>query len=301
VGKHPVAVGSTGASLDVEQIGRWWASYPSANVAIRTGDGLLVIDVDNKPDEGRDGLATWARLVAANGGHEDTVTARTGSGGLHVFFRTLAEIPNCHDTEKLGVGIDVRGHNGYVIAAPSRHRSGREYAWAPGFAPSEIAVAPAPTWLVARLTRTEPAQAPRAPRTSRPSPTAPVASSPGVLPPVIASGARHTHLLRLSGAIRNRGLGEKEILAVLAEVNVRRCAPPWSDAEVRTLAHNVSRLAVRADYAPPLADVIGATDLRRELESIAVTMWRRGLDAFEIAAGLVAIGTRVQFDLRGPG
>jgi putative DNA primase/helicase len=47
-------------------------------------------------------------------------------------------------------GIDIK-HNGYVLAPPSRHTSGVDYAWKPGHAPWEMEIAEAPEELLAGL------------------------------------------------------------------------------------------------------------------------------------------------------
>ena len=53
------------ATTDRETIIRWWALRPDAMVAIRL-DSLIVVDLDLKPAEGKDGYAVRKRL-AENG------------------------------------------------------------------------------------------------------------------------------------------------------------------------------------------------------------------------------------------
>lgn len=286
-GKHPVLVGSTGATLDPDQIRSWWSSYPWASPAIRTGDGLVVVDIDNKPADGRDGLANWAQLVEANGGCEETITALTGSGGRHLFFRSRSLVRNYQNGERFGAGVDVRGHHGYVIAPPSRHKSGASYAWAPGRAPGEIALAEAPAWLIALATESELPVTTRAASSSEPrAPTTRLPLSEP-LPAQIPSGTRHGTFVRLAGMLRSRGLGEEEIGTVLAEVNDRRCTPPHCADDTRRVARDASRWDVGAHA--PLSQVLDAEARRTALSSVAMTMWRHGLNAFEIAAGLAVI------------
>ena len=77
-----------------------------------------------------------------------TLTARTGGGGLHLIYahpgwelrNTAGRLPGV--SEPLP-GLDLRGDGGYVVAAPSRHRSGATYTWTDPAAP----VAATPTWL----------------------------------------------------------------------------------------------------------------------------------------------------------
>ena len=43
------------------------------------------------------------------------------------------------------------GNGSQTVLPPSRHESGTLYTWEPGCSPEDIAPAPAPAWLVARL------------------------------------------------------------------------------------------------------------------------------------------------------
>jgi hypothetical protein len=120
------------ATTDRDTIATWWRRWPDANVAIRTGSGLLVIDVDD--------LSAIAQIPAL----PRTLTVATGSGrGMHFYF--TGDGPST--AGKLAPGIDSRGHGGYVIAPPSVHpETGLGYAWE-----SRAPLAPAPSWLLERL------------------------------------------------------------------------------------------------------------------------------------------------------
>jgi hypothetical protein len=68
---------------------------------------------------------------------------RTGSGGLHYYFR-LDETTGLHDTANFAgltvdmqkFGVDARGTGGVIFAPPSRFGEGtdtcREYTWVSG-------------------------------------------------------------------------------------------------------------------------------------------------------------------------
>ena len=78
-----------------------------------------------------------------------TVTAVTGTGGHHLYFRLpdFAGAPVMKNTASaLAAGIDTRGEGGYVVAPPSIHPNGNPYGWG---APDEFAAAP--VWLLALL------------------------------------------------------------------------------------------------------------------------------------------------------
>ncbi|MCC7350039.1 MAG: DUF3987 domain-containing protein [Phycisphaerales bacterium] len=57
----------------------------------------------------------------------------------------------------------------------------------------------------------------------------------------ITEGHRNATLTSLAGAMRRKGMGEAEIYAALAAVNLNRCKPPLDDGEVRSIARNVCR------------------------------------------------------------
>ncbi|RLE37767.1 hypothetical protein DRJ17_05830 [Candidatus Woesearchaeota archaeon] len=157
-GKHPLTRhGFKDATTDPAVIAAWWKKYPWANIAIATGEisgRLLVIDIDNKPENGAVGEETWQEI---NQGHPDTVEVITGGGGRHLYFTYPEEVELKSGTNVLGPGVDIRADNGYVLAPPSLHLSGRRYEWEASSDPLEgIAVAPAPPWSLngyARLVR----------------------------------------------------------------------------------------------------------------------------------------------------
>lgn len=125
--KHPrVAGGLKSATTDNGQIEGWWARWPNANVAIRTGEvsGLVVVDID--PDHGGD--ASLDRLVEEHGSPPVGRVVRTGSGGRHLYFRHPGGVVRNDAGRRLGPGLDIRGDGGYVIAPPSRHASGGHYS-----------------------------------------------------------------------------------------------------------------------------------------------------------------------------
>jgi hypothetical protein len=104
-----------------------------------------VIDVD--PAGG--GTESLDHVQSRMGSLPVTLTAATGGGGRHLFFthpgdvevrNTAGRLPGI--TEALP-GVDLRGDGGYVVAAPSRHRSGRTYTWTD----PDVRPAPIPGWL----------------------------------------------------------------------------------------------------------------------------------------------------------
>lgn len=121
---------------------------PDLNIGILTGvasaSGLpfFVLDVD--PDA--DGLAELARLTNQHGVLPETRTVRTGSGGRHYYFLVPAGMTIRNNQKRIAPGIDIRGTGGMVVAPPSVSGKGTYELVA------DVAVAPAPAWLVDLLT-----------------------------------------------------------------------------------------------------------------------------------------------------
>jgi hypothetical protein len=156
--KHPHARlapnGLRSATIDSGIIKHWFGYLvPDANLGVVT-DRLVVVDVD--PRHGGDG--SFAALMREHGEMPLTWRALTGGGGEHIIFACPdgAEIRNVVAEQMknppLGPGIDVRARGGYIVAPPSKHISGRDYAWSVDHHPQDVRLAFAPDWLIARLT-----------------------------------------------------------------------------------------------------------------------------------------------------
>jgi hypothetical protein len=109
-------------------------------LGIATGSisGIIVIDIDPR----HRGDESLAEMEAKYGKLPATLTAETGGGGRHLFYRY------CEGAGKnrvgIAPGIDVRGDEGYVVAAPSIHASGKPYSWLSGAVPELGTVAGLP-------------------------------------------------------------------------------------------------------------------------------------------------------------
>jgi len=127
-GKHPmVRRGLKDASTDPKQIEIWFGKdAPPSNLGIVTGEksGITVIDVDI--GDGKLGAESWAEAIKDHG-EPQTLVAQTGSGGMHLVFQYNSSLKTASNV--LGKGIDCRNDGGYIVASPSRHRSGGNYAW----------------------------------------------------------------------------------------------------------------------------------------------------------------------------
>ncbi len=102
--KRPLTAWGSKATTIEADIRAMWKRWPDALVALCTGDGLVVVDVD--PRHGGE----YDEDLAA------TLTVVTRGGGWHHYYSTTEPVANAVG---LIPGVDIRGDGGYVIAPPS--------------------------------------------------------------------------------------------------------------------------------------------------------------------------------------
>jgi hypothetical protein len=139
------------ATTDRERIIDWWTEMPTSNVGVLCGprSGLLIVDVDYKPDRDVDGWRSLAALEAAHGSLPTGPRVRRGESSTHVYFEFDARLGN-----SVGhlPGIDVRSDGGFVVGALSFHAmSGDRYEWIDGTA--KLPLPKLPEWLIAALSK----------------------------------------------------------------------------------------------------------------------------------------------------
>jgi hypothetical protein len=218
-GKHPrLARWPQLATTDPQRIQRWWSRWPTSNVGIATGGGLLVLDADG--DVGIDSLHA---LEHVHGPLPETPRSLTGGGGLH-FFLTVDHIVS----NKVGLapGIDIRCDGGFVVGPPSVHASGRRYAWDLAAHPDDVPLAPAPSWLLDLCA--QPTARPRA------------ASGDELR---LVEGQRNRGLFIEACRWRRHGIGAAAIREMLTVVNRHHVHPPLPERELMTIAASAARYA----------------------------------------------------------
>lgn len=226
-GKKPATPhGCKDATTDPAQIAEWWGGGSTYNVAIATGSGLVVLDVDTNHDAGKYGDETLADLEQQYGKLPDTWTCLTGGGGVHYYFR--CEDPAMTVGVEFAPGLDYRGAGGYVIAPPSIHpTTGRAYEWEASSTPANVPLAPLPEWLHRLMLQGK----------AKDRSTAHSAEDMEQ----VQEGRRNDVLFKLASSLRARGLSQKAIIAALMEENRSRCSPPLPNREVETIAKSAGR------------------------------------------------------------
>jgi hypothetical protein len=243
--KHPYGKlapnGLLSATTESGIIKHWWGYLaPDANLGVVT-DRLVVVDVD--PRHGGD--ESFRALEAEHSEMPPTWRVLTGGGGEHVVFACPdgVEITNVvaeqTDTPPLGRGIDIRARGGYIVAPPSRHISGRPYAWSVDHHPAETELAPAPDWLIERLT-------------ARTTSTADNAGAPAMTPPEvwqrltdkIIREYRDMAAAQIAGHLLRRWVDPHLVAGLLHAWNQTYVDPPLTDDELRRI---LDRIAKRED------------------------------------------------------
>jgi len=111
-----------GCSSDPNLVQRYFEKYRDANIGIACGpeSGVFVVDVDTPEGHDKDGIASLQQLEAEHGALPDTMMEKSPSGSLHYYFKYPKNVTIKNSTSGVGVGIDIKGSGGMVIAAPSR-------------------------------------------------------------------------------------------------------------------------------------------------------------------------------------
>jgi hypothetical protein len=241
------------ASSDPDTVRSYWAAVPDANIGIHC-DGMVVIDVDVK--KGGDESLQKLEMIY---GLPDTLVARTPSGGHHIFLRHSDGVSNT--VEKLGMGLDVRSTNGYVLAAGSKSNAG-DYVWE-----SDLPVADAPEWLVLKL-GTATAHVPTA-KVDVPDAPAPVVDRAlewlAMQPGAVEGQGGDAHTYKVICGLRDLGVSAIQAFAVLQDGWNGRCSPPWDLDDLWTKTNSAYKYGQNA----PGAKAVTAADFPVTQESAA--------------------------------
>jgi Bifunctional DNA primase/polymerase, N-terminal len=138
--KRPAVEGWPDWPATAESVRAWWGKHPEANVGVRTGGGLTVVDVDLR----HGGHLQLAELEREHGQLPPTPEVVTGSGGRHIYFRA----PRTLCSVELAPGVEIKADGRQVVGPPSRHPNGRLYVWHPAHPFIEREIAALPAWVV---------------------------------------------------------------------------------------------------------------------------------------------------------
>lgn len=235
------------ATAGTQTIKDWWNCRPDANVGIAGNKHLVIIDVDNK--NGKHGskiLHEWQKMN--NLMLPETLTAKSGSGGYHFYFRLTEEQCKAKIGNRTNIleGVDARYENGYVVAPPSSYPDGKVYEWENGFDPAKIAFANEAVMKLLTLKKDKPA-APASTTQEKKQDTAPTVTITGDITDRIAAklgltfneGSRNDDLHRLACSLQGRGFSDDQIIFIVSKANIEKCASSLPDKEIYTIVQSV--------------------------------------------------------------
>lgn len=245
----------TQATVDATKVDAWDQEnqeYNGACVAYARPDGVWFLEID-KPG--------FAQIIQQETGEmiPDTFMVRSSPGRGHYYFRqTPASIAMGNAQGKDSDGKEswsARVDNRYVVAPGSYHpTSGKRYEIA-----KDVPIIPAPDWLVKWCT-------------SKKAGSVSLVNNPrrtGVYEldsedPII-EGNRNNALTSILGKARQvMNMDANELFTYGLSVNEKRCRPPLSEKEVRTIAESMSKYAV----VPVVPVIFGAYDKQQSQDSL---------------------------------
>lgn len=209
----------------VKELVEIWEKYPNANVGIVTGpvSGILVLDID-----GEAGIESLESVGLPVDALPISPSVNTGGGGMHIYYR----YPETGDVQtKAGLlpNVDIRAKGGFVVAPPSIHLSGNEYAWVKGCSIVDIDPVDADLSLIFDDAPTEVKQPQSGTRWFE------------RLISGVPEGKRNEAATRLAGRYLQKGLSRTEVKFMLMAWNVVNI-PPITEKEIDQVIKSVSKL-----------------------------------------------------------
>ncbi len=205
----------------LDEVADWFASAnpKPTGVGIVTGklSGLVVVDCDSPED-----TAYWSNRFP-----NSPLMVETGRGGTHIYYRFPCDESVPNRVKLFRRQIDVRGEGGYVAAPPSRHPSGKSYAWTEHVDLHQ----PLPLFDAAWLVDLEHPAFPRAVDVCTKS----FRNVAAYIHRIHANSGEggHSATFRAACKLRDAGLSPEDAWALLVEWNKTNANPPWSAIELR--------------------------------------------------------------------
>ncbi|MBL8668997.1 MAG: bifunctional DNA primase/polymerase [Rhodospirillales bacterium] len=259
--KKPL-VGTRGykdATTAREPIRGWFTNAPGRQLAVATGNGLLVVDLDQK--NGADGVASLAALQSRYDDLPEAPHVRTPSGGAHLWFQYDPALGLRCSAGRLGPGIDVRADGGYVVVPPSLLSSGAGYVWDVDL--DSCDPPPAPRWLLNLCIGKPRSTGDSAPRQGD--------EIKGLIHAALAgNGKWHDSVLRVVAHMVGKGMDDAIILALAPGLTLNG----WTVEQTRDELQEMIDGARRKGWEPPppcsdevLAALLASSERKRNTAS----------------------------------
>jgi len=248
-GKHPYFQNPyQSVSKNPAKIEEWWADHPDANIGIPTGRPSEIVVLDEDPRNGGD--SSLERLEKEHGPLPKTVTAKTGGGGRHFYFRySGGEIKSGALDPDNYPGIDIQVDKVCVVAPPSLHKTGNKYEWVEGLEPHCTELAPLPGWILKQIRNK------KTKKTTGGKGQADQLSQT----PIFTKGYRNSSMMRAAGSVNQFCCTGTEIFQHLVLFNRNRCEPPLPESQVKSVANSACKY--RTDSPADLILAIWTPDI----------------------------------------
>jgi hypothetical protein len=235
IGKHPAKKGWRHAESEIG---------PDGN-GVKTGNGLVVVDLDVRPEKGKDGVSELLALLPL--GEDipdaqkipDTLTVSTPTGGVHLYFEVPKDIIISNSSGLVAPGIDIRSEGGFVVAPGSPHKNGGTYVCEDESAP----IAPMPSWLLEKILAVS--KKPREASTIKHRTLAGEADASGwnravswahalceTAEPSVEGLNGSSRLFHVACQLMRSSLPIPKLAEIIAETYNPRCSPSWSPEEI---------------------------------------------------------------------
>ena len=252
VGKHPrIKDWNNKYTTDESIIRQWWGKWPDANIGIVAGkSGLVVIDVDK-----RNGGFESLMSLRGKGSMGEFLLSVTGDG-RHLIYKNGGM--SFINVKSILPGIDIKGENGFFVAPPSLHASGKQYKFQTPI--SETEIGNIPDWLIEEITK-------KKPNSDKISTNEKLNSGDSDILKGVPHGQRDETIFRYACKKINQGLGYEEVKILLLEAS-RNCTPPFEEEEAMKCLDSAWSYRESAEEEPT---VISAAELA--LKEIPPTLW----------------------------
>lgn len=250
-GKLPAMPWRDASSRNPETIKNWFICPTTGwkqdyNIGIDCAkSGLTVVDVDTKT--GKKGKESYEKLDEKFG-WPDTLTIKTPSGGVHLYYAGGGFRNTQGDNGGLDAGIDTRGEGGFVVA-PGSVIADKKYSV---FRDSPIA--PIPEWLGDKLKshKHDPLQPHNGGKTIIADQEDDIQSAIEFLqshePAVEGHGGDH-HTFVTFCMLKERGISCAKAIELAEEHWNPECSPPWDYADLVAKANSAYKSAQNATGA----------------------------------------------------
>jgi hypothetical protein len=256
------------ATTDLKQLEVWDSETMRSNCGlVATPDGNWALDFDD--------IGVIAQIESETGQKMPTTfVVQSSPNKAHYHFKQNDASRILGNSDKKAADgrelYSARISNRYVLSPFSIHdKTGKPYQIL-----SDAPIVECPQWLTDWLTAQKSVDRKK------------VASADTSAP--VVEGGRNNSLTSIGGKLRNSGFDHEFILAALLDANEKRCSPPLSDTEVKTIAASVSRYEPAKEFNLTINGKIPAQSGPQASEASSATpnpvpLWDRAMPFSDIA------------------